>query len=341
MNTRFLNACNNEKVDTIPVWFMRQAGRYLNEYRKIRENYSIIEIIKNPEICAYVSILPVKKLNVDACILFSDLTTPLIFMDVEFDIVENEGPILLKTIENYKDISNLKNFDERKIYFVGETISILKQSLDVPIIGFIGGPFTFVSYLVEGKATRNFIKTKFLMLNEPKIWHYLMEKITENLFMFAKYQIEKGVDALQIFDSWIYILGSYEFENFVLPYLENLISKLKSFKVPIIYFSLGDLAIKFINKIDADVFSIDWRVDISQLFNIDKKFAIQGNLDPCVLLTSFENIKLRVEMLLNQIKNNKGYIFNCGHGILPQTPVENVKMLVEFVHQKGREIYGS
>mgnify|MGYP000170980745 FL=1 len=341
MNTRFLKACNNEKVDTIPVWFMRQAGRYLPQYRKIREKHSIVEIIKNPEICSYISILPVKELNVDACILFSDLTTPLIFMDVEFDIVENEGPILLKTIENYKDILNLKDFDERKIYFVGETISILKQISNVPIIGFIGGQFTFVSYLVEGRSTRNFIKTKFLMLNETKIWNYLMEKITENLFMFAKYQIENGIDALQIFDSWIYVLGSYEFEMYVLPYLENLISKLKLFKVPIIYFSLGDLAIKFIDRINADVFSIDWRVDISQLFKINKKFAIQGNLDPCVLLTSFENIKLRVEMLLSQINNNKGYIFNCGHGILPQTPVENVKMLVEFVHQKGREIYGS
>jgi len=341
MNIRFLKACNNEKVDTIPVWFMRQAGRYLPQYRKIREKYSIIEIIKNPEVCSYVSILPVKELNVDACILFSDLTTPLIFMDVKFDIVENQGPIILKTIENYRDISNLKDFDERKIYFVGETISILKQISDVPTIGFIGGPFTFVSYLVEGKSTKSFIKTKFLMLEKTKIWNYLMEKVTENLFMFAKYQIENGVDALQIFDSWIYVLGSYEFENYVLPYLENLISKLKTFKIPIIYFSLGNLAINFIDRINADVFSVDWRVDISQLFKINKKFAIQGNLDPCILLTSFENIKLRTEMLLNQINNNKGYIFNCGHGILPQTPVENVKMLVEFVHEKGREIYGS
>ncbi len=340
MNTRFLKACNNEKVDTIPVWFMRQAGRYLKEYRKIREKYNILEIIKNPEVCSYVSMLPVKELNVDACILFSDLTTPLIFMGVEFDIVENEGPIISRTIENYNDILSLKSFDERKIQFVGETISILRQISDVPIIGFIGGPFTFVSYLVEGKSTRNFIKTKFLMLNETKIWDCLMEKITENLFMFAKYQIESGVDALQIFDSWIYVLGSYEFENYILPYLENLISKLRVFKVPIIYFSLGDLAIKFIDRINANVISVDWRIDISQLFKINKKFAIQGNLDPCILLSSFDNIKSRVEILLNQINKNKGYIFNCGHGILPQTPVENVRKLVEFIHERGREIYG-
>ncbi|MEO0159043.1 MAG: uroporphyrinogen decarboxylase [candidate division WOR-3 bacterium] len=329
-NDNLLRAIRGEPIRAI--WFMRQAGRYLSEYKKLREKYNIFEMIKNPEISAYITKLPVDKLNVDGAILFSDITIIFEPMGIDFEIVENKGPVIRKVL-NEDDIRNLIIIEPfESLDFVYKTIKILKSELNVPLIGFSAGPFTLAVYLIEGTRSKDFLKIKEFMLKNPTLFDLLMEKLTINIYKFLEFQIKAGVDIIQIFDSWIGCLSPNIFKLFILKHIKNLVSKLKQYNIPIIYFSLNTYSILHIlNELDVDVISIDWRIDIGKAREILKDKVIQGNLDPAILLADFEIIKKETMEILKSI--NYKHIFNLGHGILPNTPFINVKKLVDFVKE--------
>ncbi len=341
-NDRFLKACYRKPVDTVPVWFMRQVGRYQPEYRRLREKYSISEIIKNPELCARLTMSAVKDLGVDAAILFSDITVIFEGMDVNYEIVENSGPVIDKPLRDIEKLCNLRTIEpELDIPYVLETIRILKDELKSPLIGFSGGPFTLGSYMIEGGSTKNFTYTKYFMYNHRREWEIFMDKLTDNIILFLKSQVRSGVDALQIFDTWIGYLGFSEYKEYVFPKVKRLVLSLKRENVPIIYFGLcTSHLLKLIKELDVDVVGFDWRMDINSAWNIvgyDK--AAQGNLDPAVLLCSWDVVKEKTEHILHSVRGKVGYIFNLGHGVLPETPVSNLKRLVDFVHEKGGDNY--
>lgn len=331
MNNKLLRAIKGERVR--PIWFMRQAGRYLPEYKKIREKYSLIQIIKNPELIVYITKLPVDKLKVDAAILFSDISLIFEGMNVVFDIVEKKGPIVYEPISE-DDIKNLRIVDNFEfLSFISSAIKILKNELEVPLIGFSGGPFTLAVYLIEGSRSNNFNKITNFIQSYPSLTHLLLEKITLNVFKFLEFQIKSGVDLIQIFDSWAGFAPTHIFQKFILPHLHTLFSLLKPKNVPIIYFTLNSKSIiSLANTLNADVISIDWSVNIKKARELIKNKAIQGNLNPAVLLSDFPTIKKETIKILNGIKEK--HIFNLGHGILPQTPFDNVKMLVDFIREK-------
>jgi len=328
---------NNNLIEVIKgrknraIWFMRQAGRYLDEYKKIREKYNILEIIKNPELCAYITMLPVKKLNVDAGILFSDISIIFEAMNIDFEIVENKGPIIRKTL-SLDDIKNLRVIEDFHLDYVYETIKILKKELNVPLIGFSGGPFTIAVYLIEGSRTKDFNKIKEFMIKYPNMFDLLMEKLSENIYKFLEFQIISGCDLVQIFDSWVGCLSPNLYRKFILRHIENIVNKLKKYEIPIIYFSLNTYSIlEILNETNIDIISIDWRIDIKKARDILKNKVIQGNLDPFILLSDFEYIKNEAIYILNSLKDK--HIFNLGHGILPNTPFDNVKKLVDFIKE--------
>ncbi|MEO0202936.1 MAG: uroporphyrinogen decarboxylase [candidate division WOR-3 bacterium] len=329
-NDNLLRAIKGEPIRA--VWFMRQAGRYLEEYKKLREKYSIFEIIKNPEICAYITKLPVDKLNVDAAILFSDITIIFEPMGIDFEIVEDKGPIVRKTLDE-KDIKNLPIIEPyESLNFIYKSIKILKGELNVPLIGFSAGPFTLAVYLIEGLRNKDFLKTKEFMFKEKILFDLLMEKLSMNIYKFLEFQIKCGVDVIQIFDSWVGSLSPNTFKMFVLNHVKNLVLRLRRYNIPIIYFSLNTYSIlEMLNELDVDVISVDWRIEIKKAREIIKDKVIQGNLDPAILFADFEVIKRETTEILKNI--NYKHIFNVGHGILPNTPFINVKNLVNFVKE--------
>ena len=336
MNDRFIKACRRERSDAAPVWFMRQAGRFLPEYRKIRSKHSLIDICKDPELAAEVSRLPVDILGVDAAILFADIMLPLEGMGVKFDIADGVGPVI-STPLNSQIVDSLIPLDHSGVPYVMEAISATKKSLDsrVPLIGFCGAPFTLASYLIEGHATRDFVKTKKLMYKNPKTWHLLMDKLSISMGTYLSAQVNAGVDAVQIFDSWVGCLSPADYHTYVLPYSQQVFSYLEDREVPRIHFSTGTAALlEEIRQVGGDVFSVDWRIPIDVAWQkLGYKVAIQGNLDPVVLLAEKDLIRTKTADILTRVGNRPGYIFNLGHGVLPETPPENIRQLVEFVHE--------
>ena len=338
MNDRFIKACRRERSDVTPVWFMRQAGRFLPEYRKIRDKHSLIDICKDPELCAEVSALPVDILGVDAAILFADIMLPLEGMGVKFEIADGIGPIIRKSLSDFQSVSSLTTLEtDSDIQYVMEAISATKKLLDsrVPLIGFCGAPFTLASYLIEGHATRDFIKTKKLMYTNPATWHLLMDKLSTSMGAYLRAQANAGVDAVQLFDSWVGCLGPTDYHTYVLPYSQKVFSYLKGREIPCIHFGTGTATIlEEMRQAGGDVFSIDWRIPIDVAWRkLGYEVAIQGNLDPAVLLTESDLIRSRAADILMRVGNRSGHIFNLGHGILPETPQENVRQLVAFVHE--------
>jgi len=334
----FLKACKGEETPYTPVWFMRQAGRYLPEYMKIRRQVSsFLELCKTPSLAAKVTIQPLKRLNVDAAILFSDILIPVEAMGVKVEFIENEGPKLSYQINSFKDIEALKIPNpEHSLDFVLETIELVKNEIkeSFALIGFSGAPFTLASYILEGGGSRNYIKTKSFMYQYPEFFHSLMEKITQTVIAYLEAQIKAGVDAVQLFDSWVGVLSPYDFEKYVLPYTEKIIKKIKQKGTVVILFGT-DIAtlLPQIANIGADVISIDWRIELKDAIEVlDKKASIQGNLDPCALFMPKQMLKERVLDILRQGKKARGHIFNLGHGILPQTDPEVVKFVVDIVH---------
>jgi uroporphyrinogen decarboxylase len=343
MNDTFLRACRGEKVEYTPVWLMRQAGRYLPQYQAVRANVDFLSLCKTPELAAEVTLQPIEILGVDAAILFSDILIPVEAMGMSLEFPEKYGPTLSEPIRNKSAVDRLIVPDtEDDMPFIIETIKILREKLKnkVPLIGFSGAPFTLATYMIEGGSSKNFIHTKKMMFQNNRLFNYLMDKLTLTVTSYLSAQIRAGVQAVQIFDTWAGVLTPFDYKEAVLPYVKKAISELKKEGVPIIYFA-NDCAgiIKEIRKSGADVIGIDWKIDIGDAIKkLGKKVVVQGNLDPCALFLSREEIEERVKDILWKGEAAKGHIFNLGHGILPETPVENAISLVEAVHKYSHKV---
>jgi uroporphyrinogen decarboxylase len=337
MNDRFLRACRREPVDATPVWFMRQAGRYMAEYRAIRERYSLIEICQHPEIAAEVTLQPVRALGVDAAILFADILLPVIPLGLGLEFARGEGPVIASPVRTLEDVRRMKPFDaESDLGYVMDAIRILRGTLNgVPLIGFCGAPFTVASYIIEGGASREFLKTKLMMYNAPDIFHALMEKLSDVLSNYLVAQIQAGAQAVQVFDSWVGALSPQDYETFVLPYSQKVLKAAEALNVPVIHFGTNTTTLlPLMKRAGGSVLGLDWRLPLDEGWKIigyDR--AVQGNLDPATLFAPLPEIKARVHDILLRAECRPGHIFNLGHGILQHTPVDNVKAVVDLVHE--------
>jgi uroporphyrinogen decarboxylase len=337
MTSRFLDACRRRPTDVRPVWFMRQAGRYLKQYREIRQHHGILEICKRPDLAAQVTLQPVEILDVDAAIIFADLLLPVEPMGLKLRFVAGEGPVIDNPVRTSNDIDSLSISNTDDLGYVGETIQRVVTSLAgrVPVIGFVGAPFTMASYMIEGGPSRNYIKTKQMMYHDETLWRRLMGKLVDVLGSFAVLQVSAGARVIQVFDSWVGALGPDDYVRFVAPYSRALLERIRAASVPVIHFGTG--AAGFFRELHAaggDVMGVDWRVNIDQAWmDISYRSAVQGNLDPAVLFAPLPELRMRVHELLKRTGTRPGHIFNLGHGILPETPVENVKACVEIVRE--------
>ena len=340
MNTVFLEACRGQDVAYTPVWIMRQAGRYLPQYQAVRAHLDFLTLCKTPELAVKVTLQPVDILGVDAAILFSDILIPVEAMGMRLSFSEKQGPLLNEPIRNKSAVERLIVPDtEEDMPFVIETIKILRRELEnkVPLIGFSGAPFTLATYMVEGGTSKNFLNTKKMMFQHNGVFSYLMEKLTDMVISYLSAQIKAGVQAVQLFDTWAGVLSPIDYKNFVLPYVKKINAELKKQEVPLIYFVNNCAGVlKEVKKSGADVVGIDWRIDLGDAIKkLGKKIVVQGNLDPCALFLSQEELEERIKDVLWKGEAAKGHIFNLGHGILPDTPVNNVIAMVEAVHRYG------
>jgi uroporphyrinogen decarboxylase len=337
MNSRFLDACRRRPTDVRPVWFMRQAGRYLRQYREVRAKHSILEICKNPDLAATVTLQPVEILDVDAAIIFADLLLPVEPMGLKLEFVSGEGPRIDNPVRTSSDIDSLSISNTDDLGYVGESIQQVTRALAgrVPVIGFVGAPFTMASYMIEGGPSRNFLRTKQMMYRDETLWRRLMGKIVDVLGPFAVMQVAAGARAIQVFDSWVGALGSDDYVRYVAPYSRALIERIRSAGVPVIHFGTGTGGyFRELHAAGGDVIGVDWRVNIDQVWmDISYRSAIQGNLDPAVLFAPLPELRQRVHEMLRRTGSRPGHIFNLGHGILPETPPEHVKAVVEFVRE--------
>ncbi len=332
----FLLACHRKPTPYTPIWLMRQAGRYMKEYRALRKRYSFLEMCKTPEIATEVTLLPIKKFKVDAAIIFSDLLLPLEPMGVSLEYRKGEGPAI-HPLRGEKEISRLRIFHpEESLSFLLRTIRMVRRELNgkIPLIGFSGAPFTLASYLIEGGHSTHYVMTKSLMYRNRTGWDTLMEKLSEVLARCLHAQVEAGVQAIQVFDSWVGCLSPKDYEEFVLPYSKRVIDRVKH-KVPVIHFATSHATLlRLMKKAGGDVIGVDWRIEIGEAWaRVGYDVGIQGNLDPAVLLGPLDLIKKEVKRILDSLKTRPGHIFNLGHGVLPNTPVKNVAALVEMVHE--------
>ena len=339
MNNRFLDACWGKPVDRTPVWLMRQAGRYLPQYMKIRSNCTFLELCKTPELAAEVTLQPVDILNVDAAILFSDILTPVEPMGMELDFVP--GPVFAQPIRTMADVNRLHIPPmEEAVPFVLETIAILRRELAgrVPLIGFGGAPFTLACYMVEGKGSKDFAQLKKMMYAAPETYSALMEKITDMLVGYLNAQIGAGAQAIQIFDTWGGILSPSDYEKWVLPFTVKLINGLNHKETPVIHFVKGAGAmLDTVKKAGGDVMGLDWHVSLGKARDVLRDTAVQGNLDPTVLFAPQATIEAEVRRILAENAGRPGHIFNLGHGILPTTPPENAQFMVDCVHRLSQK----
>jgi uroporphyrinogen decarboxylase len=316
---------------------MRQAGRYLPEYRKIREKHDIISICKNPELCAKVTTLPVEILGVDAAIMFADIMLPIEGMGVKFKIEDGVGPIIKNPISDARSASSLETLDPASdVPFVLEAIELARKMLNakVPLIGFCGAPFTIASYLIEGRPTRDFTKVKTLMYRDPKTWHTLMEKLSGSMATYLLAQVKAGAELVQLFDSWVGCLSPQDYRNYVLPYSQRIFKELEDTGVPRIHFGTGTAnLLEEMKTAGGDVFGVDWRIPIDVAWErLGYDVGIQGNLDPATLLGDMELVKSVSMDILRRVGGRRGHVFNLGHGMPPEASTENVAELVRFVH---------
>lgn len=338
-NDAFLKACRGEEHEHVPVWYMRQAGRYQPEYMKIREKYTLFEITHNPEVCAEVTLLPVQQLGVDAAILFADIMTPMPAMGIDVEIKSSIGPVISNPIRTLKDVENLQPLDPAKdVPYILDTIKLLREKLNVPLIGFAGAPFTLASYLIEGGPSRNYYRTKALMHSEPDTWHLLMDKLGDMTIDYLRAQIKAGAQAVQIFDSWVGSLNAKDYATFVAPVMNKIFSALKEENTPKIMFGVGaGHLIQEWNKLPLDVIGLDWRMPIPLARQHGVTKTVQGNLDPGILLASWPVIEEKVKEILDEGMKTPGFIFNLGHGVYPQVKVETLQRLTAFVHEYSKE----
>jgi uroporphyrinogen decarboxylase len=337
MNSRFLDACRRRPTDVRPVWFMRQAGRYMKPYRDIRQKFGILDICKRPDLAAEVTLQPVEILDVDAAIIFADLLLPVEPMGLRLRFAAGEGPVIDNPVRTSSDIDSLSISNTDELGYVGESIQQVVKALAgrVPVIGFVGAPFTMASYMIEGGPSRNFLRTKQMMYRDETLWRRLMGKLVDVLGSFAVLQVAAGARIIQVFDSWVGALGPDDYVRYVAPYSRALIERIRAASVPVIHFGTG--AAGFFRELHAaggDVMGVDWRINIDQAWmDISYRSAVQGNLDPAVLMAPIPELRARVHELLKRTGSRPGHIFNLGHGILPETPVENVKACVEIVRE--------
>ncbi|MDM5357564.1 uroporphyrinogen decarboxylase [Peribacillus sp. RS7] len=335
-NDTFLKAARGEKTDHVPVWYMRQAGRSQPEYRKLKEKYSLFEITHQPELCAYVTRLPVEQYDVDAAILYKDIMTPLPAIGVDVEIKSGIGPVISNPIKSVKDVEKLGELNpEEDIPYVLDTIKLLTtEQLSVPLIGFSGAPFTIASYMIEGGPSKNYNKTKAFMYSEPVAWFALMDKLADMIIIYVKSQIKAGVKAIQIFDSWVGALNVEDYRVFIKPIMTRIFSSLREENVPLIMFGVGasHLALEW-NDLPIDVVGLDWRLPITEARQMGIQKTVQGNLDPALLLSSWDVIEERTKRILDQGMEQDGYIFNLGHGVFPSVNPETLKRLTAFIHE--------
>jgi uroporphyrinogen decarboxylase len=337
--SRFVKACRAQPVDRTPVWFMRQAGRYMPEYRAVRKQYSLIEICKQPKIAADVTITAAEILGVDAAIIFADLLLPLEVMGLPFHFSAGEGPVIEKPIRSNEDVTHLRTDHAADLGYVSEAVRLVSRHFGtrLPVIGFCGAPFTLASYMIEGGGSRNYVHTKKMMYLFPENWDELLRKLVAVTSEYAAEQVRAGADAIQIFDSWVGCLSVEDYRRYVLPRTTELVKKLRATGAPVIYFGTDTATLlPSMQETGADVIGLDWRVPLDEGWaKLGDKKAVQGNLDPVLLFAGWPELKSRAEDILRRAAARPGHIFNLGHGILPETPVENVKALVNFVQERG------
>jgi uroporphyrinogen decarboxylase len=316
---------------------MRQAGRYMAEYRAVRKKYSLIEICKKPEVAAEVTITAAEALGVDAAIIFADLLLPLEVMDLPFHFAAGEGPKIEKPVADADDVKKLRTDRAAELGYVAEAVRAVATHFGsgLPVIGFCGAPFTLASYMIEGGGSRNYIQTKKMMYNSPAVWRELMRKLVTVTSEYAAEQVHAGADAIQVFDSWVGCLSVEDYRTYALPSTTELVRKLQATGVPIIYFGTDSATLlPAMKETGAEVIGVDWRIPLDRAWqSIDFKGSVQGNLDPVLLFANWQEIEARAKQILQQVRGHNGHIFNLGHGILPETPVENVKALAAFVHE--------
>lgn len=339
-NNRFLKACRREPVDRTPIWLMRQAGRYMAEYRKLREKHTLLEICKQPELAVEVTFQPL-RLGMDAAILFADILLPLEPMGAPFEFAKGEGPVVHNPISDRAGVEALKVIEpEEGLGYVLEALKILRKELNgkVALIGFAGAPFTLASYLIEGGKSAHFVKTKKLMYQEPDTWHLLMQKLSEVVRKYLRAQVTAGAQAVQLFDSWVGQLGPEDYREFILPHVQHILKDVETTGVPVIHFGTGTSTLLPLQKeAGGTVLGVDWRLPMDHARKLlGDDVALQGNLDPTTLFAPPRVFESRAKDILERMKGAPGHIFNLGHGILPETPVDNVQRLIEYVHETSQ-----
>ena len=334
---RFLRACLRQPVDVTPVWFLRQAGRYMAEYQAVRRHHSLLEICRTPQLAAEVTITAAEKLDVDAAIIFADLLLPFTPMGLDFEFVHGEGPAVHNPVRSSADVDRLRTDRVAELGYVSEAIQRVSKHFDnrLGIIGFCGAPYTLASYMIEGAGSRNWIETKSLMYRDPGAFRALLEKLIAVLVPYCAQQVEAGADAIQVFDSWVGSLSVEDYREFVLPLTTRFIHRVQALGVPVIYFGVDTASLlPAMRTTGADVLGLDWRVPLDSAWaSIDYACAVQGNLDPLTLFAPQDLLRNRIHSVLSQAVGHPGHIFNVGHGIVPGTPVENVQAAVRFVRE--------
>lgn len=345
MNDRFLRACRREPTDVTPVWFMRQAGRYMPEYRALRAKYSLLELCKTPELALAVTLQPL-RLGVDAAILFADILLPLEPMGASFEFAAGEGPVIHEPLRDRASIEKLRLFEpEDGLAYVLNAIRLIRQELDgkTPLIGFAGAPFTMASYMIEGGKSSDFQKTKSLMWSDPEAWALLMGKVSEVIRRYLRAQIVAGAQAVQLFDSWVGALSPVDYRHFVQPYVRHILCDVQSAGVPVIHFGTNTATLLEAQvEAGGSVIGVDFRIPLRSAWQrIGYDRAVQGNLDPLLLLAPRHIAEQRARDVLAEAEGRPGHIFNLGHGIVPQTPVDTVKAVVDCVHSASVRASGN
>lgn len=338
--SRFVRACRCLPTESTPVWFMRQAGRYMAEYRAIRKQHSLIEICKNPKLAAEVTITAAEALKVDAAIIFADLLLPLEVMGIPFRFASGEGPVIERPVRTAADIKALRSDGAPELGYVADAVRETCKHFGarLPVIGFCGAPFTLASYMIEGGGSRHYVHAKRMMYTDPGAWDALMSKLVAVVGEYAAEQVTAGADVIQVFDSWVGCLGVEDYRRYALPRTAELVRRLQKTGVPVIYFGTDSATLlPSMKETGAEVIGLDWRIPLDQGWRaLDFKGAVQGNLDPVLLFAAWKELKSRAEEIMQKAGGRAGHIFNLGHGILPETPVDNVKNLARFVQEYRR-----
>jgi uroporphyrinogen decarboxylase len=330
-----VRACRREPVERTPVWFMRQAGRSLPEYREIRKRHGLFEVCRRPELCAEVTMQPVRAHGVDAAVMFADIMLPVLGMGVDVELVEGVGPVVAEPVRSLTDVGRLAVPDPAEsVPFVLESVRLVREALEPEsaVIGFAGGPFTVAGYLIEGKPTREFKLTKACMYAQPEVWHALLEKLSASFALYVAACVRVGADVIQLFDSWVGTLSVEDYREFVAPYSARVLSAVD---VPTIHFGTGTAhLLEEMAEVGGDVIGVDWRIPIERAWElVGPDRGVQGNLDPALLLGPWERVEAAAARILEAVGGRSGHVFNLGHGVLPETDPGDLRRLTELVHE--------